>query len=146
MAKFQTVSFKTVDEFLDYLPEEELKVVKFLRKIIFDCLPDITEKLSYNVPFYKIHKGLFFIWPSSVKWGKGHSWTGVRFGFQQGNLLSDEINYLDKGERKQVYWKNFSTIKEIDTDLLRSYIFEAAIADQQSAKQKRNNGAIKRNV
>jgi len=132
--KFQDVKFKTVDEFLDYLPEEELKVVKFLRNLVFECLPEVQEKLSYNVPFYKIHKGLFFIWPSSVKWGKSQSWAGVRFGFQQGYLLHDEINYLDKGERKQVYWRDFNSIKEIDVPLLKSYIFEAAVLDQVLAK------------
>jgi hypothetical protein len=137
--RFQDVQFKTVQEFLDYLPEDELKVVKFLRNLVFDCLPDVQEKLSYNVPFYNIHRGICFIWPSSVKWGKGHTWTGVRFGFQQGNLLADESDYLDKGERKQVYWKNFSSVKEIDADLLRSYLFEAAIVDQEvfSKKKKR---------
>ncbi|MBA3662996.1 MAG: DUF1801 domain-containing protein [Bacteroidetes bacterium] len=137
--KFQSVSFKTVEEFLEYLPEDELKIVKVLRKLVLDSLPGVTEKLSYNVPFYKVHRGICFIWPSSVKWGKGHSWTGVRFGFQQGNLLSDEINYLDKGERKQVFWKNFSSVKDIDADLLKSYIFEAAIIDQE--KKDKNNGA-----
>jgi hypothetical protein len=135
--RFQDVKFKTVQEFLDYLPEEELKVVKFLRNLVLDCLPDVQEKLSYNVPFYSIHSGICFIWPSSVKWGKGHSWTGVRFGFQQGNLLADEIDYLDKGERKQVYWKNFSSVKEIDVDLLKSYLFEAAIVDQEHFGKKK---------
>ncbi|MCE3228728.1 MAG: hypothetical protein K0S32_3279 [Bacteroidetes bacterium] len=135
--KFQDVKFRNVDEFLDYLPEDERKIVNLLRKIVFDCLPEVSEKLSYNVPFYRVHKGICFVWPASVKWGKGHTWTGVRFGFQYGYLLADEINYLDKGERKQVYWKNFSSIKEIDTDLLKSYIFEAAILDQQGAGTKK---------
>jgi hypothetical protein len=138
VAKFQPVKFKTVDEFLDHLPEDELKVVVLLRKLIFDCLPGITEKLSYNVPFYKIHKGLFFIWPASVLWGKKNNWTGTRFGFQQGNLLNDDINYLDKGDRKQVFYKNFVNVKEIDTDILKSYIFEAALIDQQFSKIKRS--------
>ena len=54
--KMQDVSFRNIDEFLEFLPIEELNVVKQLRKIIFDCVPNITEKLSYNVPFYKHHK------------------------------------------------------------------------------------------
>ena len=128
--KFQNVKFKSIDEFLVYLPDDELKMVKLLRKTVNDCLPNASEKLSYNVPFYKIHKTICFIWPASVLWGKTISFKGVRFGFQNGNLLSDEINYLDKGTRKQVYWKDFSNIKEINIDLLKSYIFEAAIIDQ----------------
>jgi hypothetical protein len=135
--KFQEVNFKTIDEFLDYLPEDELKMVKLLRKIVLDCVPNCIEKLSYNVPFYKVHKTICFIWPSAVKWGKYQSFTGVRFGFQNGNLLSDELNFLDKGTRKQIYWKVFSSAKEIDPDLLKSYIFEAAIIDHERKNVKK---------
>jgi hypothetical protein len=129
MAKMQSVSFASVSEFLDFLPEDELMMVEILRKLIFSSVPDITEKLSYNVPFYKKNKGMFFIWPASVLWGKNPSHHGVRFGFQQGNLLTDEIQFLDGGKRKQVYWKDFHSIKEINIDLLKAYIFEAAFID-----------------
>jgi len=132
--RMQDVHFNSIDEFLDYLPAGELKIVERLRKIIFDCVPHITEKLSYNVPFYKMNKGMFFIWPASVLWGKTKSYEGVRFGFQQGYLLTDELNYFDKGERKQVYYKDYLTIKEIDADLLRTYIFEAVMVDKQFKK------------
>ena len=132
----QNVSFNNVDEFLEFLPEDELKLVKFLRRIIFDCVPGVTEKLSYNVPFYKKNKSIFFIWPASVLWGKKQSYKGVRFGFQQGYLLNDEINYLDRGDRKQVYWRDFTNIKDIDIDLLKAYIFEAEIIDDGFKKKK----------
>ena len=132
----QDVSFRSVDDFLDYLPEDELKIVERLRKISFDCVPGITEKLSYNVPFYKMNKGMFFIWPAPVLWGKAKTYDGVRFGFQQGFLLTDEINYLDKGDRKQVYYKDFLNIKDIDIELLRTYIFEAMLVDGQFGKKK----------
>lgn len=141
--KFQDVKFKSVDEFLDFLEGEERKIVKILRSVVFECLPEITEKLSYNVPFYKLHKGLFFIWPSSIRWGKVNSWTGVRFGFQTGYLLLDEHNYLEKGNRKHVYYKTFHSVKEIDKELLKTYIFEAAIVDQTFSKK---HGTSERNV
>ena len=136
-SKLQNVNFKTVDDLLDYLPEDELKMVKLLRKLVLDCLPNAQEKLSYNVPFYKIHKTVCFIWPSSILWGKTISFKGVRFGFQNGNLLEDEINYLDKGTRKQVYWKDFARLTEINTDLLKAYIFEAALIDQERKNVKK---------
>lgn len=134
--KMQTVSFTHIEEFLAFLPEDELKIVAFLRKLIEDCVPNSTEKLSYNVPFYKKNKGLFFIWPASVLWGKQQTYQGVRFGFQQGHLLTDEIGFLEKGNRKQVYWKDFKSIQEIDVALLRSYIFEAAFIDEQFKPKK----------
>lgn len=149
--KFQNVKFKTLDEFFDYLPEDELKVVKFLRSIVQDCLPEATEKLSYNVPYYSMHKMVCFIWPSAVKWGKDLSWKGVRFGFANGNLLMNENNYFDLAHRKQVSWREFQSIKEVNVDLLKSYIFEAAIIDQElqkrkTSEKKKKNGTSKRNV
>ncbi len=129
--KMQKVSFQSVEEFLDYLPVEELEIVQFLRKIVFNCIQGVEEKLSYNVPFFKRNKNICFIWPASVLWGKRKTYEGVRFGFTYGNLLVDDIGYLEKDERKQVYWKTFTALKQIDIDLLKSYIFEAAVIDQQ---------------
>jgi hypothetical protein len=132
----QNVNFKNVDDLLAFLPEEELKIFERLRKLIFTCIPDCTEKLSYNVPFYKKHRNICFIWPPSVKWsGVGHE--GIRFGFSNGYLLTDEIGYLDKGTRKQVYWRDFTSLKETDAVLLKAYIFEAAAIDEKMRKKKK---------
>ena len=87
-----------------------------------------------TVPFYKKNKSMFFIWPASVFWGRKQTYKGVRIGTQPKYLMSDETNYLDKGERKQVYWCDFTNIKDIDIDLLKTYIFEAAIIDKQFEK------------
>jgi hypothetical protein len=67
--KMQDVDFKNVDDLPAFIPENELKIVERLRKIIFSCLPGCTEKLAYNVPFYKVHANICFIWPPSVNWG-----------------------------------------------------------------------------
>lgn len=45
----QSLACGSIDDFLNYLPEEELIIVEKLRKIIFNCLPAIKEKLSYNI-------------------------------------------------------------------------------------------------
>jgi hypothetical protein len=134
--KMQNVSFKDIDEFLEFLPGDELRIVELLRKIIFSCIPDCEEKLSYNVPFYKKYAGICFIWPSSVTWG-GMKQKGVRLGFTRGYLMQDEINYLDKGSRKQVYWRDFFSAEEIDVELLRVYLLEAAFIDEEIRKQKK---------
>ncbi len=125
----QNVSFSSVDECLDFLPPDELKILLFLRKIIFSCIPDCTEKLSYNVPYYKRRKNICFLWPGSITWAKVGQ-KGVRMGFTCGNLLADERNYLEKGERKQVYWKDFTDVREIDVDLIRSFLFQALEIDR----------------
>jgi len=135
-SKMQNVSFRNLDEFLEFLPEDELKITSVLRKTIFDCIPEMTEKLSYNVPFYKRYKNICFIWPASVLWGAKKSYLGVRFGFSNGNLLSDNTGFLQRGNRKQVFWRDFKSVKEIDVALLKSFIFEAAIIDEQLRKKK----------
>lgn len=128
--KMQNVNFQSVDEFLAFLPPEELEVVEFLRQLIYDCIPDVSERLSYNVPYFKRHKTLCFLWPASVLWGKKQTYTGVRLGFTQGHLLSDEIGYLNLEGRKQVAWRDFQSIEEIDVELLQMYIYEAVVVDQ----------------
>lgn len=134
--KMQNVDFKNIDDFLAYLPENELKMAELLRRIIFHCIPDVEEKLSYNVPFYKRHSNICFIWPSSVAWGAMKQ-RGVRFGFTKGYLMQDEINYLEKGNRKRVYWKDFFSVKDIDVELVKAYIFEAAFIDEEASRTKK---------
>lgn len=127
--KMQTVQFRDMSDFLEFLPEQELKIVKVLRQIVFDCVPMVTEVLVCNVPYYRVRRNICFIWPAAVLWGKVQTYQGVRFGFTKGYLLQDEIDYLDKGDRKQVYWRDFKDIEEIDVDVLKSYIYEAMQLD-----------------
>jgi hypothetical protein len=136
MNKFQPVKFQSIHDFLSFLPEDERCIVGFLRDVIRQCMPVFIEKLAYNVPFYYGNKRLFYIWPSAVPWGKVES-KGVKIGFCKGNLLQDELNFLEKGNRKEVYTKTFFNTHEIDIDLLKSYIFQAIDIDA-SLKAKDN--------
>jgi hypothetical protein len=131
----QNVSFGSVEEFLDFLPENELKIVERLRKIIFSCMPECEEHLAYNVPFYRMHSNICFIWPGSVTWGTTQR-EGVRLGFTNGYLLQDDSGFLDRGTRKQVYWKDFFHTREIDTELLCSYLYDAIVTDEEKARAK----------
>ncbi|HNS12851.1 MAG TPA: DUF1801 domain-containing protein [Bacteroidia bacterium] len=132
----QNVSFRDISDFLEFIPENELKIVNVLRTTVLNCLPECTEKLSYQVPFYKIHKNICFIWPASVYWGKTQSYNGVIFGLSYGHLIIDEEAYFEKGKRKFVTMRKFESIEEIDIDKLRSYIFEAALIDEGFKKRK----------
>jgi len=134
MNKFQRVKFNSVNDFLDYLPENELEIVKVLRQIIMDTIPYCIEKLAYNVPFYYRHSRICFIWPSSVPWGNVKL-KGVQLGFCNGYLFNDNIQWLDKGERKQVYSKTFSDLKDIELEMIKYHIFEAIEVDNQINKK-----------
>jgi hypothetical protein len=128
MNKFQPFSFSTINDFFSFLPDEELKITESLRELVLECIPDVKEKLAYNVPFYSRYSRICFIWPGSVPWGKTIK-QGVEFGFCRGHLLSD-ASYLNKGARKEVYIKTFHSLKEIDPEIMRRLLYEAVIIDE----------------
>lgn len=130
----QNVKFCSVEEFLAFLPPEELALTERLRAIVQHCIPNARERLSFNVPFYKRHKDICFIWPASVLWGKKKTYEGVRFGFTYGNLLVDEAGLLEKGGRKQVYWRDFTRLTAKDAEILRSLLYQAVMLDEERAQ------------
>jgi len=131
MGNPQGMQFKSIDELLDHLPEKELEIVLFLRKIILESIFDCKEKLAYNVPFYYRHSRICYIWPASVPWGKVEK--GVAIGFCKGHSLSDETfkseNFISK--------LTFNSIQEIDVPLLKQLIYDAVLLDEQLVKAKR---------
>lgn len=132
----QGLSFSTFDDFLVYLPEEQQKLVLRLKDLILETIPGCTEKMSYNVPFYHVHTRVCYLWPAAIPWGNVPL-EGVTLGFCQGWLLHDEIGYLDKGNRKQVYTKTFYDVKDIDADLVQAYLMEAALVNETTSKAKK---------
>jgi hypothetical protein len=130
MAKMQSVSFRNFDEFFDFLPEDQQKVVELLRELILETIPNVKEKLAYNVPYYSVYKNICFIWPGAVPWGK-MTVEGVNFGLTSGHLLTDEHNYMDAGTRKFVTMRRFLKPSDIDVEILTSLLVEATILDQE---------------
>ena len=129
--KMQNVSFRTVEDFLDFLPDDERQVAIFLRELVFESLPYVSEHLAYNVPFYRIRKNICFVWPASVLWGRRKTYSGVRFGFSCGDMLTDPENYLDRGGRKSVYWRDFLSISDIDSATLKNLLYQAEEYDRR---------------
>lgn len=134
--RMQNVRFRNIDEMLSYLPDDELEILERLREIVLASIPNLTERLSYNVPYYRRHKDICFIWPGSVSWGS-QTQEGVRFGFTQGFLIPDETRFLEKGNRKQVYWHDFHVPGDIDENLLTNLLMSAADIDDQLHHERR---------
>lgn len=109
-------------------------MVEQLREIIFTCIPDATEKLSYNVPFSYRHTRRCFIWPGSVPWGGIKE--GVLLGFCKGHLLS-ESSYLETGTRINGFTKTFHSTKEINREVVSQLIYESVWKDEEDKKTKR---------
>jgi len=132
------LGFKNIIEVLRVLPEEQMEMVQRLHEIIYESIPDIREVYSSGIPYYKKHKGICYILPSAFPWGNTFD-DSVEFGFQYGCLLADEMQYLERGNRKQVFTKKFNSIEEINTDeeILKSYLIEANEVDEIEYRNKK---------
>ena len=119
----QQVNFSSINEFLDYLPEDQLQIVQHLRDIIKDTLTDVKEKLSYNVPYFYAKSRIIFIWPAAIKLGNTEL-DGVKLGFCEGHLINDD-GYLDGQHLKQIRSKTFHSVDDIDKELIVSFLLEA---------------------
>jgi hypothetical protein len=136
-------SVKTVDEAILSLSNPELAMVKKLRSIVRECLPQAFEEPKYGlgVPYYRHHRQICFIWPSSFYWGpKKKEESGkpamVTLGFCYGNLMSNEDGVLHADGRKQVYCIYFKSLSEIKEDQVRALLYEADLVDESFKKKK----------
>lgn len=133
-----------IDQMIGSLPRNEQVVVKRLRALVMECIPQATEKAYYDfsIPFYTRNRLICFIWPPSVVWEPGvnhekRKAKGVSLGFNQGNLMSNEDGLLLAEGRKQVYVMYFKELNDIDEARVRALLFEAAMIDEQFGKTKK---------
>ena len=131
----QKVSFDSVQDMLRFLPEDQRLLTEAMRELVMGCLPEVEERLSFNVPFFRKHKSICFIWPGAVPWGS-KTREGVEFGFNYGSLLADEMGYLERGKRQQVFSRRYFSVDDIDEDILRSYLAEAEELDELMYREK----------
>ncbi|MBC7884513.1 MAG: DUF1801 domain-containing protein [Saprospiraceae bacterium] len=108
---------------------EEQIIVDVLRQIIVDVLPArCKEKISFNVPYFYGHKGICIIWPASIP--RGGIKEGVLLGFWYGNKLNDFDHFLTHGTNKQIFYRIYKSVDEIDQDAIVSLLREAVQLDE----------------
>lgn len=125
--------FVTVQECLNFLPANERELTEQLRELLMQEAPELHERISFNVPFYKVRKDICFLWPASVLWGKKKTYEGVRLGFSYGNLLPSAKGYLHSGDRKQVQWRDLTELTLADEGAIRKLLREAISVDAERA-------------
>jgi hypothetical protein len=133
-----------IDQMIASLPRNEQVLVKRLRALVMECIPQATEKAYYDfaIPFYTRNRLICFIWPPSVSWEPGgrpekRKSKGVSLGFNQGNLMSNQDGVLLSEGRKQVYVMYFKKLTDLDEAQVRALLFEAVMIDEQFAKKNR---------
>lgn len=125
--------FASIRELLEFLPADERSLTEHLRELVVAEAPDLKERLSFNVPFYKGRRDVCFIWPASVLWGKNKTYEGVRFGLSYGTLVPGCEPYLQRGPRKQVLWRDLLTLTDTDIRQIRSLLQQAVAVDRERA-------------
>ena len=114
----------------EILPEQERLIVDVLRQIVEENLPGYCrEKISFNVPYFYGKKGICIIWPSTVP--RGGIKKGVLFGLWYGNRLKDVDRYLTHGSNKQIFYKIFQAVEEINEKAIVKLLKEAVEVDQR---------------
>jgi hypothetical protein len=123
-----SIKILSLVQLFEILPEKERIIVDVLRQIILENLPvHCKEKISYNVPYFYGKKGICIVWPATIP--RGGIKEGVLLGFWHGHKLKDEDNYLTHGSNKQVFYKIFKTVEEIDEAAIAKLLQEAAEVD-----------------
>jgi len=133
-----------IDAMIATLPREEQVLVRRLRALVVECLPQATEKMydGQVMPFYTRHKLICFILPPSATMEPGvrnaqQQAKGTALGFNQGYLMSNEDRVLQAEGRKQVYMMYFKKLEDIDEHRVRALLYEAAMIDEQFTKKKK---------
>ena len=122
------LKIKSILQLYDAIPEHECIIVDVLRAIITEQLPAYCkEKISYQVPFFYGNKGICIIWPSAIP--RGGIKKGVLLGFWYGNKLTDADNYLTHGTNKQIFYKIYNDVEEINVKAVVKLLKEAVKLD-----------------
>jgi hypothetical protein len=122
------MKIRNIVDLFSILPEDEKIIVDVLRQIIIETLPAYcNEKISYNVPFFYGKKGICIIWPATVP--RGGIKKGVLLGFWYGNKLNDREGFLSHGTNKQIFFKIYQTVEEIDERPIKKLLREAIKLD-----------------
>lgn len=132
-----------VDEIIAGLPRAEQVIVKRLRALINECIPEATEKTYYDfhIPFYTRNKLICYIWPPSIADDADaakRQQKGVALGFNQGHLMKRNKLLLAEG-RKQVHVMYFKTVDDLDEPVVRALLYEAALIDATFARKKKRH-------
>lgn len=134
MKSAASVKIKSILHLYELLPDNERLIVDVLRQIITEQLPAYCkEKISYNVPFFYGNKGIAIIWPSAIP--RGGIKKGVLLGFWYGNKLKDVDNYLTHGTNKQIFYKIYYDVEEINERAIKKLLKEAIALDRSLSKK-----------
>src|SRR5215204_2307451 len=125
-----SIKIKSVSHLYEVLPESERITVDVLRQIIIAHTPaTCKEKIAYNVPYFYGNRGICIVYPAFIP--RGGIKKGVLLGFWYGNRLKDADNYLTHGTNKQIFYKIFNSVNEINEKAIVKLLKDAVRLDEK---------------
>jgi len=117
---------KSVDSFIDGLPENKAAIVERLRQILYEQVPAIEERLSFKVPFYHYFGMFCYINPTR---------DGVDLVFCRGKDLLDEFSQLEDKGRAIMASVGLKEVRDIERLRVRELVTVAAIWNEEAKKK-----------
>jgi len=135
-----SIKIKSVSHLYEVLPESERVTVDVLRQIIIAHTPaTCKEKISFNVPYFYGNKGICIVYPAFIP--RGGIKKGVLLGLWYGYLLKDTDNYLTHGTNKQIFYKIYNSVEEINEKAIAKLLKEAVALDEKWLTKVKKNRA-----
>ena len=124
-----SIKIKSIDHLYEVLPADQRLTVDVLRQIIIARLPaSCKEKIAYNVPYFYGNRGICIVYPAFIP--RGGIKKGVLLGFWYGSRLKDADNYLTRGTNKQIFYKIYNSVNEINEKAIVKLLKEAVRLDE----------------
>lgn len=116
-----------VDTYIDNLSDTQQAIAEHVRRLLFDLVPEIQEKLSFKIPFY--HYFGMFCYINAIP-------NGIDLGLCRGKDLTGEFPSLELKGRAIVATVSLHSVKDIKQKEVREIIIAAALWNEEAKKKK----------
>ncbi|CCH53976.1 hypothetical protein BN8_03112 [Fibrisoma limi BUZ 3] len=119
----------TVDDYIEnQLPSCQV-LLRRLRQLILNAAPGITEKISWNVPFYT-YRNQFVCYLNVLR-----NDESIDVAFLRGMELTDETGRLEDRGRKTVKSLVVRFLTAADEELVLTYLHEALLLNETQPRK-----------
>ncbi|MBK6273727.1 MAG: DUF1801 domain-containing protein [Saprospirales bacterium] len=115
----------TIDNYILSQDELSRQLIFLLRDIILSTTPEITERLSFNCPFYH-YKGMLCYISIEKK--------TVYIGFCRGVLLKEKYPILEIKNRKLIASISYKNMEEVDVDLIQNILQDSMKLNEKKVR------------
>jgi uncharacterized protein len=122
-----TAASRSVDAFIEALPQPQRAVAERLRELLFETVPDIEERFSFKLPFYHYYGTFCYLHVDK---------TGLHLCFCRSKDLVDAFPQLEQKARATIASVTVHTTADILRLEIPQLIAAAAEWNKEAAVQK----------